>query len=230
MRHEPVECTWCAATQKWSINLPHHGQWFTSRPRPCIAPLLRLSRCSQDVQWWHSRGALLRHVGGCATKYGEALTDTERHSVRRCMCRSWKAAAPQMVMALAREAMSFNSVQSKSFCPPSSETFEDVTLCLYRGRHAQGMHLNFHRWLRAYTVWWSFDEAALAATRPRRTCLPQWRCCTSTSHATNSSGSGWFLNVPHTQVAGLLSQSVMHLPENLKYFAAGCVVRQVLGK
>ena len=32
------------------------------------------------------------------------------------------------------------------------------------------------------------------------------------------------MNVPLTQVAGLLSQSVMHLPGNLKYFAAGCAL------
>ena len=167
------------------------GQWFTSRPRRCIAPLLRLSRCSQDVQCWHGRGAPLRYVAGYATHYGEALTNTERHSVRRCMCRSWKAAAPQMVMALAREAMSFNSVQSKFCRSPSFETFEGVAFaCIVVAMH----RICTSTFTDGYELTLSGGvsmRAALAATGPRRTCLPQWRWCASTSHATNSSGSGW---------------------------------------
>ena len=50
LRHEPVEYTWCATTQKWAINLPHH--WTVvhfptaSLYRAAAPPFAMLSGCA----------------------------------------------------------------------------------------------------------------------------------------------------------------------------------------
>ena len=92
------------------------------------------------------------------------------------------------------------------------------------------MHLNFHGWSRAYTVWWSFDEGRIGCHKAKKDMLTAVAVLYFDFPRNQFFWQWLVMNVPHTQVAGLLSQSVMHLPENLKYFAAGCVVRRVLGK
>ena len=183
------------------------GQWFTSRPHPCIAPMLRLSRCSQDVQWWHGRGALMRYVAGCATRYGEVLTDTERHSVRRCMCvevgrlqhRRWSwlwLGKPFLSTACNRSLVVLHPLKLSKMSP--------CTCIVAIHRTCTSTFTGGHELILSGGV---SMRAALAATRPRRTCSPQWRCCTSTLS---------------------ICDALAREPQVL--CGGGCVVRRVLGK
>ena len=67
----------------------------------------------------------MRYVAGYSAKYGEAITesslDVHTSSVHTALAlaRTWKAAAPEQILTLAREAMAFTSMTTTSYRPGS---------------------------------------------------------------------------------------------------------------
>lgn len=161
------------ATGRSVINIKHSGQWKDLNLRPALRTVLRILRCAQDVQWWHGRGALLRYVAGYASKYGEALVDDnfdvhkDAYHAALHMCRAWLPAAPEQVMALARESMSFTNAMRVTYRPLKFTDAEDLTLHLYRRRDKEQEALTLLQWLRCTVVTGSLDSGTFAA-KPRR--------------------------------------------------------------
>ena len=165
-RHHPSTCVWDAPEGRWQIQIRYGGEWQQRNLRPCFKEILRLLRCHQDVQWWHGRGALLRYVAGYAAKYGESLLTSSLdcavspfHAGLH-VCKMWKAAAPEQVMALAREAMSFTNLSSKKYRPKAWDPPEDELLYFYRRRPVGEAEMTFLAWLR-----WCRVEGTFASER-----------------------------------------------------------------
>ena len=65
------------------------------------------------VAWAGRLADLLRYVASYVAKYGESLLSNGLD------LRTWKAGAPEQVMALAREAMSFTNLATVEYVPPA---------------------------------------------------------------------------------------------------------------
>ena len=162
---------------------------------PDRVPVSRRCSAFRDARRMCSGGTaeahFLRYAAGHATKYGKALTDTERHSVRRCMCveggrlqhHRWSwfwFGKPCLSTARNRSLIVLHRLKLSKMSPCT------CIVAIHRictSTFTVGFELTLSGGVSM--------RAALAATSPRRPCLPQCRCCTSTSHATNSLGSGW---------------------------------------
>jgi len=226
----PGGTSWNAAEQRWEVRVPHHGPWLEANLRPCVLPLLRLLRCSQDVQWWHGRGALLRYVSGYAAKYGESLTHTslEVHTTPLAtalhISRTWCAAAPEQMMALAREAMSFSSVASKAYRPPTFDHHAaDETLYKYRRRAAEEEAASLLQWLRRTTVSGSLADGTMRATPSRQ---QRGGGVAAVAVAYNKFPRDLFfwqwllMTVPHRMTHELLPAATWRVSKDLRFFTA----------
>ncbi len=157
VREDASKWSWDPTCQRWILQLRHTAAFATSRLRPFFKSLLTLLRCSQDVQWWHGRGALLQYVAGYVSKYAEGwnedwLETDDSLQAGLAVARNWKAAAAEQVMTLARHRMAFSSVSAIVFVPPVSSPDDVAEVYMYRRRSTAESALCLLQWLRAFQV------------------------------------------------------------------------------
>lgn len=138
---------WCETAHRWILHLRHPWEFARARLRPYVVSLMRILRCSQDVQWWSGRTALLRYVSGYVSKYSEAFDEewlrqpTAPLAAALAVVRNWRAAEPEMSMVLSREAMAFSSHGTVVWHPPRPrEAAENSAVYLYRRRPISEEH------------------------------------------------------------------------------------------
>ena len=95
VREEASSWQWDEINGRWSLLLRHTAEFHNQSLRPFVAPILRLLRFSQDVQWWHGSSALLRHVTGYVPKHAESWEDArlqgdDAFAAGLRVCSSWK--------------------------------------------------------------------------------------------------------------------------------------------
>ena len=220
------QCKWSQRDHRWELSIPHNGLWKHLQLRSCLLPILRILRCHQDIQWWHGRGALLRYVSGYASKYGESLTDealdiqSNPFITALNLCRSWKAAAPEQMMTLARESMSFTSVHRKHYRPLQYNNREDLTMYLYRRRDASVADLTCLEWLRQTTVEGSFESGRWAA-KPRTITGMVAIAVEYNDFPKDTFFWQWLqMNIVHRLWTNLLPANCWDVDTNLRFYAA----------
>ena len=226
MHTGPSECSWDPNAQRWVLSIHHGADFADLNLRPFLIPVLRLLKCAQDVQWWHSRGALLRYVAGYASKYGEnmdaSLFDDAPDSMSTALhvCWAWKPAAAEMLMALARESMAFTSVHHKTYRVPSFDNGDDTALYLYRRRPTSEEHVSFVAWLRWHTITGSLESGTYAAKPLRH---PGVSAVAMQSYRISKDEFFWqwmSMHVPHRSTADLLPASCFRASTRFQFFAA----------
>eukprot|EP00959_Pyramimonas_sp_CCMP1952_P138070 2889952-Pyramimonas_sp.AAC.1 len=185
-----------------------------------------------DVQFWHGEGALLRYVSGYASKYGEAITDenldvsTTAVQTALHICRSWRAGAPEQMMTLARESMSFSSMTTKTYRPTTFDNDPDVSVYLYRRRPADLEDLSFLAWLRVHTVTGNLASGdgmakATAGATGAAVGVEYY------SFPTDAFFWQWMvMNVPHRGCSDLLPKEVWKVSENFRFYTAALLLQR----
>lgn len=131
-RGDPDRAPVHEGASKWEFSTSYSAGYLVLRKtkefaqlslRPFLPTLLRIFRCSQDVQWWYSGAPLLRYVTGYTFKYSEAWdaawVDTAGSSWAAALsvARYWKPGACEQVMTLSHGGVSITNVQSITYRP-----------------------------------------------------------------------------------------------------------------
>lgn len=174
VQQEPSHWHWSSKFGRWECRLRQPQSFVDKKLRPYVISLLRVLRCSQDVQWWSGAEALLRYVAGYVSKFDEAWQqEWLRQDVGALQCaltiaRNWKPAAPEQVMTLAREAMAMSNVTAVVFYPPDLlEADSQKHVMLYRRRSIDIESQTLLQWLRKHLVSGTAGDRTLHAC-PRR--------------------------------------------------------------
>ena len=170
----PSTWTWSSSLRRWTLQLHVTASFLADCLRPFLVSLLLILRCSQDVQWWHGEGALLRYVSGYVSKYAEHWNDEwlkDAGSSAQAglnVCRGWKPTEAEMVMTLARESMVLIGCDHKDYRPPAYNQPEDAVLYCYRRRDVVHQELTCLQWYRVHTVSGSVATENLSCTPRKR--------------------------------------------------------------
>ena len=222
----PSAWWWSQVHAKWNLSLHVCATFIGSCLRPFLISLLRILRCSQDVQWWESDATLLRYVSGYVSKYAEHwheewLTEASSPTAAALnVCRWWHPCEAEMVMTLARESMVMMSCAQKDYRVPSYQQGEDSVLRLYRRRDASEAQWTCLEWLRAYTI--SGSEASgnvRAHLRKAKTrmAVGVWYH----DFPKDEFFWGWMcMNVPHRTFQDLLHADMWLVSPKYKFFTA----------
>ena len=168
---------WSSTLRRWILHLHVSAVFIANCLRPYVVSLLLILRCSQDVQWWHGEGALLRYVSGYVSKYAEHWNDEWLKDVGSSaqaglnVCRGWKPTEAEMVMTLARESMVLISCDHKDYRPPAYHQQEDAVLYCYRRRDVADERQTCLQWYRQHTVSGCLSSDNLSCSSRRRTDL-----------------------------------------------------------
>ena len=172
--HAPVHegsSVWKTVEGQWQLLL-HHPQEFRDRLlRPFVKALMRIFRCSQDIQWWAGKAALLRYVAGYVSKFSEAWDpdwlDQKPSAWQGALtvARLWKAAAIEQTLVLARSRMVLTNIQSMVYWPTIWNREEDDYRRLYRLRLTSENDWTLHQWLKKYRLKRHMDSYVAVARR-----------------------------------------------------------------
>ena len=216
---------WSTQAQQWHLRLKHTAAFAARKLRPFFKFILRVLQCHSDVQWWHSRGALLQYVAGYVSKYAESFEERwladALHPLGAALavCHQWKASEAEMVMTLARENMAFTNAVIVDYRPPTFRGPEDGALHLYRRRPAELQPWTFLAWLRRHLVTGSFEAHNLRASLRRRkfvaVAVDYYRFPQDTYFFQ------WLLlNVPHRAIEDLLPEPCWRVDAELRFCCA----------
>lgn len=231
VREERSMCTWSAAHGRFILCLHVSASFIAAGLRPFLVPLLRVFRCSQDVQWWEGTGALLRYVNGYVSKHSENwqtqwLSEAQDPmSAALNVCRWWHPCEAEMVMTLAREAMVFMSCDHKDYRPPSFTQGEDAVLHLYRRRAQSLCDLSCLEWYRTHTVSGSLNTDYEAHPRKSKTLMAVG------INYYNAKKDEYFwqwmlMHIAHRSFADLLPEAMWRVTPKYRFFTAALVLRR----
>ncbi len=228
--HAPVRegvSAWQWQGGRWCLHLRQPASFRAGGFRPYIPAVLRVFRCSQDVQWWHSGTPLLRYVAGYVSKFSEAWDDSwlesnTAWSAALTVLQCWKPGAAEQVMFLARGGMAFSSMKSCCYTPVAFGAVEDSARELYRRRCEAEETFTFLEWLRRYRI----VEGAFGATPVRRRASFFAVGVRYSSPCTSAFFWQWLqMHVPFRRVQELCPSRMWLVSEPLQTLAAALLLR-----
>jgi ATP-dependent DNA helicase PIF1 len=219
-----------AAAKRWELLLKHPLAFASAGLRPYLTSILRVFRCSQDVQWWHGHAALLQYVSGYVSKFAESWNEEwlERDSALQAglaVVRNWKAGAPEQAMTLARMHMAFTNAKAVHFKPPGPQTPDVPALYLYRRRLPEEGPWNLLKWLRHYLIQGSLVDRTLRTKRRKANVLVAVGVLYSPMHRDLFFWQWMLMHLPHRQLADLMPACMEKVSAHLRYFAAALHLR-----
>jgi hypothetical protein len=168
--------------------------------RPFVTSLLRLLRCSQDIQYDTGRAALLRYVSGYLTKLHESFDSTcldreQGFAGALLAAQMWRPATPEQVMILSRQKLYFTNVTTIKYRPPLPWVELDEKVYLYRSREEEAESLSMIEWLRTVVISGPVGQRS-AHSRKRQDLV-----CVAADYISIESDSFFYqwllLNLPH---------------------------------
>lgn len=155
-RDEPSEWSYDVGLKRWCLSLYYPVAARLQRLRPVFRSLLRVLRCSQDVQWWHGKAALLQYVTGYTTKFKErwdlswAISEDSPWTAGDLYSKYWQCAQPQMLMVLAREPMVYTTASTKRMKAPWNPGALPQSHTLYCLDQERELSLTYLQYLRTH--------------------------------------------------------------------------------